>query len=59
MYCKVLLIQLCIFRIRSAIYQVVFKAVKHRIETYLVISSFLVIVVEMEIYTAFVSNDFT
>ncbi len=34
MYCKVLLIQLCILRIRSAIYQVIFKAVKTDYDIY-------------------------
>ena len=47
MYCEVLLIQLFISRISSAVYQVVFKTVKNSIEPRLVISSLLVIVIKV------------
>ena len=56
---KVLLIELFISRIWSSIYQVVFKTIKHSIESRLVISSFLVIVVEVEIYAFLLRNDFS
>ena len=50
-YFKVLLIELFISRIRSDDCQVIFKTIMHGIETCLVLSCFLVIVVEVEIYT--------